>query len=99
MDQDVTTRVALAAKGREIGLHRYILFSPDSLKASSNHVAETFEAIIGAVYLDSGKQLSNVTRMLKNMGLDKHPLLRETSERRGQLVRRVASTADKDLRK
>lgn len=76
MDQDTVTRASLAVKGRALGFHEAILQSPGMQSAKANMVAETFEAILGAAYVDSGNQLSAVTRVIKRIGLDEHRLLK-----------------------
>ncbi|KAF2110493.1 ribonuclease III domain-containing protein [Lophiotrema nucula] len=75
MEQDVVTRANLALRGRKIGVHEAILGHAGLSNAKPNMIAETFEAILGAVYLDSGSTLTNVSKVVKHVGLDKHPFL------------------------
>ena len=41
-------------------------------------VATTFEAIIAAVYIDSGKDLGRVEAVMERLGFFDHPLLQVT---------------------
>jgi hypothetical protein len=72
MNLDTITRASLAARGRKIGLDASILI-PDSLpSANLNQIAESFEAILGAVYVDAGNQLGPVTKVIGTLGVDNH---------------------------
>ncbi|KAF2632079.1 hypothetical protein BU25DRAFT_487642, partial [Macroventuria anomochaeta] len=61
----LVTRLALAKMGRKINLERTVLtesiVSPDML-------AEAFEALIGAIYVDSRDNLGTVQDVLKTVG-------------------------------
>jgi hypothetical protein len=72
MNLETITRASLAARGRKIGLDASILI-PDSLpSANLNQIAESFEAILGAVYVDAGNQLGPVTKVIATLEVDNH---------------------------
>lgn len=67
------SRAALDAKGRELGIDKTLLLPPNRLAgASLNDVAESLEAILGAVYLDSGHNMQALKNVLTTVGLDNH---------------------------
>lgn len=72
MNLDTITRASLAARGRKIGLDASILIVGSLPSASLNHVAETFEAILGAVYVDAGNRLGSVTNIIRLLEMDNH---------------------------
>jgi hypothetical protein len=74
MSAATVSRVALAVTGRDLRLHESILSQNSS--PTGDNIAETFEAVLGAIYLDSGSMLSTVKEVIKRIGLDKHPYLR-----------------------
>ena len=76
MEQDVVTRANLALRGRKIGIQEAVLGHAGLLHVKPNMIAETFEAILGAVYLDSNSDLERVAKVIKHIGLDEHPALR-----------------------
>ncbi|KAF2715255.1 ribonuclease III, partial [Pleomassaria siparia CBS 279.74] len=65
------TRVSLAGRGHKIGLGKNILRpSSATSEASINQVGETFEAVLGAVYVDSGYSLQAVTAATRRLEVD-----------------------------
>jgi hypothetical protein len=74
MSAATVSRVALAVTGRDLRLHESILTQNSS--PTGDNIAETFEAVLGAIYLDSGSMLSTVKEVIKRIGLDDHPYLR-----------------------
>lgn len=65
-EERLVTRRALARKGLKIHLDRNILTNGFSL---SHHIlGEVFEALIGAIYLDSQSNLHAVQKVLRNIG-------------------------------
>jgi len=70
MNLDTITRASLAVRGHKIGLHDSILIAPSVTTPRENQIAETFEAILGAVYVDAGNQLDKVTKVIKKLELD-----------------------------
>ena len=60
----------LDAKGQQWALDEFINTDPSQKgKISKGIRATTVEAIIGAVWLDSGKSVSRVDRVIDNLGL------------------------------
>jgi hypothetical protein len=76
MQLGTETRVALYTRGKKLGIHRNLLLAPGISDPSKDHVAEAFEAILGAVYVDSGHQLSTVKEVITSVELDTHRLLK-----------------------
>lgn len=74
MERECVTRAILAAKGEMLGIQHDIQTTG---KVSGKQIAETIEAIIGAVYVDSGKQHRVVAEVITTMKLDDHHYLRE----------------------
>ena len=76
MHVEMESRASLAEKGRAIGLHKELLL-PEGVEGPKNfQIAESFEAIIGAIYLDSGKSIEVVKKVINNIKLDDHEFLR-----------------------
>ncbi|KAL6703261.1 hypothetical protein ACN47E_010049 [Coniothyrium glycines] len=67
----VASRAALNAKGRELGFDKHLLLDGgrSELGPSKDDVAEAFEAILGAVYVDSGQSLEAVKNVLRGIRL------------------------------
>jgi ribonuclease-3 len=91
----------VARAGKEIGLDKYILVSKgeakDTLKAKEIIVANAFEALLGAIYLDKGydvsydfvkKYLIKYLDEVINLGLDKDPksLLQEIIQEKTKIT-------------
>ncbi|KAF2749812.1 ribonuclease III [Sporormia fimetaria CBS 119925] len=79
MNEDTITRAKLAVTGRQLGIQSMIL-QAEGNKISPNHVAETFEAVLGAIYVDSDHDLGAVKRVIRHIGLNKHVLLQELAK-------------------
>jgi hypothetical protein len=74
MFQTTETRAALYAKAHELGIHKEVLLY-DNPNPTNDQVAETFEAIIGAIYLDCGNNIDVVKRVIAGIDLDAHRFL------------------------
>jgi dsRNA-specific ribonuclease len=77
MSAETVSRFALGATGNTLGLKKSILIPNVPMHANKmNHtrdnIAETFEAILGAIYVDSGYDLQPVSKVLKQLGLHDH---------------------------
>lgn len=83
---DTETRASLAITGRRLGVDKSILLPWSVKDARSPQIAETVEAILGAVYIDSGNQLPAVTKVIKNIGLDQHKLLQVPGDPKQELA-------------
>jgi hypothetical protein len=75
MSLGTETRAALDLRGRKLGIHKNLLLSPGVGDPTKDHVAEAFEAILGAVYVDAGHSLADVKEVLASTGLDTHRFL------------------------
>lgn len=75
MNKLTETRAALNITGRAMKLHQDILLHSSTPESSNDQVAETFEAIIGAIYVDSDHSVPTVKEVLNNLGLDNHEFL------------------------
>ncbi|KAI8936254.1 hypothetical protein NX059_006676 [Plenodomus lindquistii] len=71
----VESRKALDLVGREMNLDRDILLHEPRTLPLNDEVAETLEAIIGAIYLDSNKNISRVEEVIRKLGVDKQKRL------------------------
>lgn len=81
MSMDMMARKSLAAAGRKLKIHECIILNIDLEKATDNQVAETFEAVLGAVYVDSKKNIQAVTKVIKHLKLDQHEVLRRVDDK------------------
>lgn len=75
MNSFIETRAALNVTGRAMKLHQDILLQHELAVPANSHVAEAFEAIIGAIYVDSGHNVPAVKEVLKHLGIDNHEFL------------------------
>ncbi|KAF2856280.1 hypothetical protein T440DRAFT_503916 [Plenodomus tracheiphilus IPT5] len=75
MHQLTETRVALDITGRAMNLNRDILLPKIFSAPLNDHVAETFEAILGAVYVDSNNSVPTVKEVLQKLGMTDHEFL------------------------
>ncbi|ORX93935.1 hypothetical protein BCR34DRAFT_580274 [Clohesyomyces aquaticus] len=94
MEKDVITRVSLALQGRRIGLDEALLRNARQ-SPSSDAIAETFEAVLGAIYVDSKTPLDDVAMVVRHLGLDNHPALglpSETTEAQDSIPQESAET-------
>ncbi|KAF1956143.1 hypothetical protein CC80DRAFT_69997 [Byssothecium circinans] len=105
MSSQVVARSALYATGKPLGFDEScFLMPPGSFKASQDQIAETFEAVVGAVYLDTGKQYDEVYKLIHRLGLDRHEALKtpeelEEEERLRVLGRRAKRRERREARK
>jgi len=67
MELECISRFALAAKGRALGFEPLVSM-PAGWTSTYHHIAETVEAIIGAVYVDSQDE-DSVAVAITTMGL------------------------------
>ncbi|RAR07077.1 hypothetical protein DDE82_003019 [Stemphylium lycopersici] len=74
MFQTTETRAALYAKAHELGIHKEVLLY-ENPTPTNDQVAETFEAIIGAIYLDCGNNIDVIKRVIAGIDLDTHRFL------------------------
>lgn len=79
MRAEVESRVSLAFKGRALGIHKLLLLSGGVDAPRFSQVAEAFEAVIGAIYLDSGGSIEVVKKVINYIKLDDHKFLRPNS--------------------
>ncbi|KAF1830619.1 hypothetical protein BDW02DRAFT_93625 [Decorospora gaudefroyi] len=102
MERVTETRAALYVTGKSFGLHQNLLLSTISPTPTNDQIAEAVEAIIGAVYVDSGNSVSIVQRVLTQMELDTHrnlksnPQAREEQEQKD--LERIKAAEDFDRR-
>ena len=76
MQPDVESRVGLGKKGYALGINDNLLLH-DRQTSTFNHVAEAFEAVLGAIYLDSGNNIETVKEVVTGIKLDSHKMLEE----------------------
>jgi len=76
MQPDVESRVGLGKKGYALGINDNLLLH-DRQPSTFNHVAEAFEAVLGAIYLDSGNNIETVKEVVTGIKLDSHKGLEE----------------------
>jgi hypothetical protein len=69
------SRVVLSRRAHKLGLHNNLLLSAGQ-QATMNLVAEAFEAVIGAIYVDSGNNMETVKKAVTNIKLDNHEFLK-----------------------
>jgi ribonuclease-3 len=76
IEQDLVSNNNLGRRGFELGLDRCIITAPGLERVSTNMMATTVEAILGAIYVDSGaNDLGAVRAAVQAMGLHRHHLL------------------------
>ncbi|KAI4641551.1 hypothetical protein J4E93_007648 [Alternaria ventricosa] len=76
MQPDIESRVGLGKKGYALGINDNLLLH-DRQPSTFNHVAEAFEAVLGAIYLDSGNSIETVKEVVTGIKLDSHKMLEE----------------------
>jgi dsRNA-specific ribonuclease len=75
MSSDTVSRIALAVAGRALELSEAILAAPTA-SLGKNQIAEAFEAVLGAIYVDSNYSMEAVKTVLKKLRLDDHQFLK-----------------------
>jgi dsRNA-specific ribonuclease len=79
MSSETVSRAALAINAYDLGLHKSILIA-DGSTIKKDDLAETFEAVLGAVYIDSGHSVEAVKTVIRKLRLDDHRFLRAREE-------------------
>lgn len=74
------TQSGLYSKARKLGIDREVLIGEGMYTPSVRQIAESFEAILGAVYVDSDHSLETVKQVIKSIDLDKHEFLKAPPE-------------------
>ncbi|KAL1798166.1 hypothetical protein ACET3X_002203 [Alternaria dauci] len=81
MRTDLVSNEKLAERGFRLGLDKLIIKNLGMRTPSKDMVANTFEAIIGAICMDAGTNSSEaVRRALERMGFFDHPLITGPSD-------------------
>jgi len=80
MERCTVTRVALAQKGKSMGIDALVLVHENLDVAHPNKVAETFEAILGAIYVDSNFSLRRLKQIIRKIGLIQNEYPRQPDE-------------------
>ncbi|KAI1545950.1 Rnc dsRNA-specific ribonuclease [Pyrenophora tritici-repentis] len=80
MSLKTVTRAALNTQGLQINLHKNLILATGATSATPNQVAETFEALLGAVYIDSGHDVEAVKRVINTLKLDQNRYLRRDDD-------------------
>jgi ribonuclease-3 len=66
----IGSNINLAATAREAGLEEHVIVHPGHRgNVSDKTLATTIEALLGAVYLDSGKNIEGVSNAMNLLGL------------------------------
>jgi hypothetical protein len=87
------SRVVLSARGHALGIHNNLLLHQwPYTPPSDDDVAETFEAILGAVYLDSGNSIEAVKKVITQTELNTHKLLKANAQSQNKQKRRELTT-------
>jgi dsRNA-specific ribonuclease len=79
MSRETVSRAALAITGGAIDLRKSMMAPDDNnpnAKAWDNRIAETFEAVLGAVYVDSNYDIKAVKAIISRLKLDDHQFLK-----------------------
>jgi ribonuclease-3 len=95
----LVNETTLSAIGEEIGLNRFIVMSPEEDRSGGRYrpsiVSDSFESIMGAVYLDGGAEAARdlVFRLIYNR---KKEILSDESQRnfKGELLELVQSRGE-----
>jgi ribonuclease-3 len=76
MQLELVTNKGLAKRGYRFGLDKCVIKGWGLHNVGTEQMANAFEAIIGAVYMDAGEQgLAVVRTMLEHLGFFEHPML------------------------
>jgi dsRNA-specific ribonuclease len=82
MSMETVSRNALAVNAYDLGLHKSML-TPDTynvMHKNKDRLAETFEAVLGAVYVDSNYNVQTVKALIRRFRLDDHRFLKTREE-------------------
>ena len=80
MAESTVSRANLGLQGKALGFDRNLLLADQNHRATVHEIAEAFEAILGAVYVDSGHHVPAVKDVLKRVKLDNHKFLQNANE-------------------
>jgi hypothetical protein len=82
MSSETVSRNALAVNACDIGLHKSMLTqdTSNSMHTNKDNLAETFEAVLGAVYVDSNYDVQTVKALCRRLRLDEHRFLKTREE-------------------
>lgn len=70
MVSTIGSNATLASTVRNLGLDTHVILNPGHIgRVSDKVLATTMEAILGAIYLDSTKELDTVRRAMTLLGL------------------------------
>lgn len=76
IQQDLVSQTALAARGFDLGLDSCVIKNAGHMtRISDRMMATALEAVIGAVFKDSGCNLEAVRAVMETLGFFTHPLL------------------------
>jgi ribonuclease-3 len=76
MQLELVTNKGHAKRGYRLGLDKCVIKGWGTDNVGTRQMANAFEAIIGAVYMDAGEQgLAVVRTMLEHLGFFEHPML------------------------
>jgi dsRNA-specific ribonuclease len=76
MQKDLVTNAQLAKRGYHFGLDSCVIKAGGLRKVGTEQMANCFEAVIGAVWMDTGGNGLDVVRaMLERLGFFEHPIL------------------------
>ncbi|KAF2833248.1 hypothetical protein CC86DRAFT_376454 [Ophiobolus disseminans] len=92
MSSATVSRGALAVTGHALQLHKSILLQDNQI-VTKNHVAETFEAVLGAIYVDSNFSVQAVKDVMRRLRLDDHKYLKPREESASEGRDRIADLA------
>jgi hypothetical protein len=80
MSSETVSRAALAVNARDLGLHKSMLVPDGTNSMNKDWLAETFEAVLGAVYVDSKHNVDVVKAIIRHLRLDNHRFLKAREE-------------------
>ncbi|EMD91702.1 hypothetical protein COCHEDRAFT_1194455 [Bipolaris maydis C5] len=81
----IATTIQLYSKARKLGIDKDVLIGEGMDIPSVSQVAESFEAIFGAVYVDSDRSLETVKKVIESIDLGKQKFLEAASEAHNDL--------------